>query len=298
MDNAETGKMRLVTFDKNGQPAPGILQDDRVVDLGGLAPDMPRDWPTLFGDDNLERLRAMAETAPREASLPREALTLLPPIPASPKILCVGLNYRAHAAETGAKIPLTPIFFVRFPSSMVGDGQPIVRPSASEQFDYEGEMVAVIGRAAHHVPPERALDHVVGYGIFNDGSLRDYQKAGKQWTLGKNADASGAFGPAIVTADEVPAGASGLRVETRVDGEVLQEGRTDDMIFDVAHLVSKASEVMTLEPGTILVTGTPPGVGMAREPQRWLKPGETVAISIEGLGTLTNTVVDEGPTGT
>lgn len=285
--------MRLLTFDKGGRPAPGIRREDRVVDLSAVEADIPRDWATLFAEDNLERLRALADSAPHDRTVPVDGLTLLPPIPVPPKILAVGLNYRAHAEEQGAKIPQTPIFFVRFPSSLVGHGQPIVRPSVSEEYDYEAELVAVIGRAAKHVPPERALDHVVGYAICNDGSVRDYQKAGKQWTLGKNADASGSFGPHIVTADELPPGASGLRITTHIDGECLQDGRTDDLIFDVAHLVSKASEVMTLEPGTIIVTGTPPGVGFAREPRRWLKPGETVTVAIEGIGELTNRVVDE-----
>ena len=285
--------MRLVTFDKGGQPAPGIRREDRVVDLTALAPGLARDWPTLFVQDNLERLRELADAVAWSDTIPVEGLTLLPPIPVPPKILCVGLNYRAHAAETGAKIPETPIFFSRYASSLTGHGQPMVRPAASEQFDYEGELVAVIGRAAKRVPPERALDHVMGYAIFNEGSVRDYQKAGKQWTLGKNADASGPFGPHIVTADELPAGASGLHLQTHIDGACMQDGRTDDLIFDVAHLVSKASEMMTLEPGTIFVTGTPPGVGLAREPQRWLRPGETVSVTIEGIGTLTNPVVDE-----
>jgi len=286
--------MRLVTFDKAGRPAPGIRRgEDRVVDLTALEPDLPRDWATLFAEDNLERLRALAESAPHDRTVPAEGLTFLPPIPAPPKILCIGLNYRAHAEETGAKIPQTPIVFSRHTSSLVGHGQPMVRPRASEQFDYEAELVAVIGRTTKHVPPERALDHVIGYSIFNEGSVRDYQKAGKQWTLGKNADASGPFGPHIVTADELPAGASGLRITTHIDGACMQDGRTDDLIFDVAHLVSKAAEITTLEPGTIIVTGTPPGVGLAREPQRWLKPGETVEITIEGIGTLSNPVVDE-----
>ncbi len=285
--------MRLVTFERDGAPSLGILRGDRVVDLSALDPAAPRDWATVFAEDNLERWNAIAANAPDEKTVPRDGLTLLPAIPRPPKTLCVGLNYRAHAEETGAKIPETPIFFARFPSSFCGDGQPMLRPSASDKFDYEGELVAVVGRGGKHIPRERALEHVVGYSIFNDGSIRDYQRAGKQWTLGKNGDASGPFGPEIVTADELPAGASGLRIETRVNGAVMQEGRTDDLIFDIAALVSKASEVMTLEPGTVFVTGTPPGVGFARDPQVFLKPGDTVSVAIEGIGTLTNPVVAE-----
>ena len=285
--------MRLLSFERDGRAVPGLAEGDQVVALDALDSVLPGDWPSIFAAGALEQVAALATSAPSDAWRPRAGLRLLPPIPAPPKILCVGLNYRAHAAETGAKLPQTPIFFTRFASTLVGDGAPMVRPTASAQFDYEGELVAVIGRTAKHVAPDRALEHVVGYSIFNDGSLRDYQKAGKQWTLGKNADASGPFGPEIVTVDALPRGASGLAIETRVDGDVLQQGRTDDLIFDVAALVAKASEVMTLEPGTLFVTGTPPGVGLARTPPRWLRPGESVSVTIEGIGTLTNPVVAE-----
>jgi len=285
--------MRLLSFERDGRSVPGLAEGERVVALDALDPALPGDWPSIFAAGALDQVASLAEKAPDHAWQPRAGLRLLPPIPAPPKILCVGLNYRAHAAETGAKIPQTPIFFTRFPSTLVGDGAPMQRPSASDQFDYEGELVAVIGRTAKHVSPDQALMHVVGYSIFNDGSVRDYQKAGKQWTLGKNADASGPFGPEIVTADALPRGAAGLAIETRLDGELVQEGRTDDLIFDVAALVAKASEVMTLEPGTLFVTGTPPGVGLARTPPRWLRPGETVSVTIEGIGTLSNPVVAE-----
>lgn len=285
--------MRLLTFERDGRPALGIVRDQRVIDVSALDPEVPADWPAVFASGSLDRLRALADSVPETRTLPREGLKLLPVIPQPPKILCVGLNYRAHAEETGARIPEVPIFFVRFPSSLAGDGQPMLRPSVSHEFDYEGELAAIIGRAGKHIPRDQALDHVIGYALFNDGSIRDYQKSGKQWTLGKNGDASGPFGPEIVTADELPAGASGLRIETRVNGEVMQEGRTDDLIFDVAALVSRASEVMTLEPGTVIVTGTPPGVGFARTPQVFLKPGDRVSVTIEGLGTLSNPVVAE-----
>ena len=285
--------MRLLSFDKQGRPTPGIARDGRVLDLSALDPEMPRDWATLLAEDNLERLRALAEHAPAEHWVPRDGLRLTLPIPQPPKILCAGLNYLSHAREVGMELPKHPILFTRYPSSLVADGEPLVRPRASEKYDYESELVAVIGRSARGVPAARALDHVIGYSILNDGSLRDFQKKGGQWTLGKNFDRSGSFGPEIVTADELPNGAHGLSISATLNGETVQNGTTDDLIFDVARLVEAASEVMTLEPGTIIATGTPPGVGMARTPPLWLKPGDEIACTVEGIGTLTNAVVAE-----
>lgn len=296
--------MRLLTFERPapgpagaaGEPALGVVRGDRVVDVAALDPGMPRDWPGVFAAGRLGELAGLAGRAQEAETLARESLRLLAPIPAPPKILCVGLNYMAHARETGSRLPEMPIFFVRFPSSLVAHGEPLVRPRASTQFDYEGELAVVIGRGGRHIAKADALAHVAGYSIFNDGSLRDFQKKGRQWTLGKNFDATGGFGPEIVTADELPRGGAGLALETRLNGEVVQEGRTDDLIFDVPTLIAAASEVMTLEPGTTFITGTPPGVGMAREPQLWMQPGDTVAVTIEGIGTLTNPVVAEEET--
>ncbi len=285
--------MRLITFEKDGRPALGIVRGERVADISALDPDVPQDWPTVFAKGVLERLRAMSESVPEERLIPYEGLRLLPPIPQPPKILCVGLNYTDHAEETGAKIPTIPIFFIRFPTSIVGHEAPLVMPKASDNFDFEAELMVVIGHEGRHIPKERALDHVAGYSCFNDGSLRDFQKRTVQWTMGKNFDNSGSFGPEIVTADDLPPGASGLRIGTRINGEVVQDGRTDDMIFDVATLVEAASEVMTLEPGTVIATGTPAGVGLGRKPPLWMKVGDVVEVEIEGIGTLRNTVERE-----
>ncbi len=285
--------MRLITFEKDGRPALGIVRGERVADISALDPDVPQDWPTVFAKGVLERLRAMSESVPEERLIPYEGLRLLPPIPQPPKILCVGLNYTDHAEETGAKIPTIPIFFIRFPTSIVGHEAPLVMPKASDNFDFEAELMVVIGHEGRHIPKERALDHVAGYSCFNDGSLRDFQKHTVQWTMGKNFDNSGSFGPEIVTADDLPPGASGLRIGTRINGEVVQDGRTDDMIFDVATLVEAASEVMTLEPGTVIATGTPAGVGLGRKPPLWMKVGDVVEVEIEGIGTLRNTVERE-----
>jgi 2-keto-4-pentenoate hydratase/2-oxohepta-3-ene-1,7-dioic acid hydratase in catechol pathway len=183
--------------------------------------------------------------------------------------------------------------FARFSSSLIGHKAPLIRPRVSAQFDYEGELVAVIGRSGRRIPKAEALDHVVGYSIFNDASVRDYQLRTTQWTVGKNFDGTGAFGPWLVTPDELPPGASGLKLQTRLQGQVVQQASTADLIFDIAALVSLLSEAFTLEAGDVIVTGTPSGVGFARKPPLFMKAGDTCEVEIEGIGTLINPVVDE-----
>jgi 2-keto-4-pentenoate hydratase/2-oxohepta-3-ene-1,7-dioic acid hydratase in catechol pathway len=221
------------------------------------------------------------------------AISYLPPFAAPPKIICVGLNYVDHAAEAKMTPPTYPTLFTRFATSLVAHGQPIIRPFLSEKLDYEGELVAVIGTGGRHISKARALDHVVGYSIFNDGSVRDYQMKTPQWTVGKNFDGTGGFGPSFVTADEVPAGAAGLHLETRLNGQIVQSASTKDMIFDVQSLVSIISEAITLEPGDVIVSGTPAGVGAARTPPLWMKAGDICEVEIEGLGVLRNPIADE-----
>ena len=218
---------------------------------------------------------------------------LLPPLPSPPKILCIGLNYADHSAESGFEVPGYPTVFGRFASSLIGHGAPIIRPRVSEQLDYEGEFVAVIGRGGRDIAKAQALDHVVGYSLFNDASIRDYQFKSPQWTMGKNFDGTGAFGPWLVTADELPPGCRGLRLQTRLNGEVVQSASTDDLVFDVATLVSVLSEAFTLEAGDVIVTGTPSGVGLARKPPLWMKPGDLCEVELEGLGVLRNTILDQ-----
>lgn len=218
---------------------------------------------------------------------------LLPPLQAPGKIICVGLNYVDHSLESGFVVPIYPTIFARFATSLIPSGAPLIRPAASSQFDYEGEMVAVIGKRGRHIPQEQALDHVVGYSIFNEASVRDYQTKSPQWTVGKNFDGTGAFGPVLVTADELPPGAGGLRIQTRLNGVTVQDASTSDMVFSVARLVSILSEAMTLEAGDMIVTGTPAGVGMARKPQLFMKDGDLCEVEIEGIGILTNRVEDE-----
>ncbi|WP_375396634.1 fumarylacetoacetate hydrolase family protein [uncultured Sphingomonas sp.] len=217
-------------------------------------------------------------------------VTLLPPLLPG-KILCVGLNYADHAAESNMAVPEVPTLFSRFAASVVAPGAPIRLPRVSAALDYEGELAVVIGTAGRYIAKEAALDHVAGYAAFNDASIRDYQLRTPQWTIGKNFDGTGPFGPVMVTADALPPGASGLKIETRLDGEVMQKSSTDQLIFDVATLIASISEAMALEPGDVIITGTPAGVGGARKPQRFMRAGEVCEIEIEGIGILSNPVV-------
>ena len=242
------------------------------------------------GGDALSKAAAQLSTAP-QIDLGR--VKLLPPVSSPEKIVCIGLNYVDHSAESGFKQPDFPTVFGRLNSSLISDGAPIVKPQCSEQLDYEGELVAIIGKTARNLDEKHALDHVVGYSIFNDASIRDYQFKAPQWTPGKNFDDTGAFGPYFVTADALPAGCAGLKLETRLNGQVVQSATISDMVFSVARLVSILSSFMTLKPGDVIVTGTPSGVGLARKPPLWMKPGDVVEVEIEKIGLLRNTVVAE-----
>lgn len=236
---------------------------------------------------------AAAGTLSSGETVDPERVALLPPVSGSGKILCVGLNYRDHAAESAMALPDFPTVFVRFRSGLVAHNAPLVRPKVSSRFDFEGELAAIIGKPGRAIPEADALDHVAGYTIFNDGSIRDYQLQTSQWTMGKNFDATGAVGPVFVTADELPPGAAGLRLETRLNGETMQSASTNDLVFDVPRLVSLLSVAMTLEPGDMIVTGTPSGVGFARKPPVFMQPGDVCEVSIEGIGVLRNRVVAE-----
>lgn len=239
---------------------------------------------------------ALAGLARKLQDAPEFALadvTLLPPIPRPAKILCIGLNYFEHSNESGFEVPTYPTVFARFASSLVAHGAPLVRPNASNLLDYECELAVVIGKGGRHIREDHALAHVAGYSIFNDGSVRDFQMKSPQWTMGKTFDHTGGFGPELVTREELPAGCSGLRIRTVLNGEVLQDANTGDLIFDVARLVSILSEAMTLSPGDVIATGTPAGVGAFRKPPVWMKPGDVCTIEIERIGSLTNPIVQE-----
>ncbi len=261
---------------------------DELVDLEGL--DLLR--VLAAGESGMERARALAKTG---RVLDEPAISYLPPLTAPSKIICVGINYWDHAQENKLETPAHPTFFARFTSSLIGHQQPILRPMVSEQLDYEGELAVIIGKPGKHIVKERALEHVAGYSIFNDASVRDYQSRGRQWTLGKNFDATGPFGPDFVTADELPAGGKGLRLTTRLNGASVQSSNTDKLIFDVATLIASLSEAMTLETGDVIVTGTPGGIGFFRDPKLFMKQGDICEIEIEGIGTLRNPIENETP---
>jgi acylpyruvate hydrolase len=222
-----------------------------------------------------------------------DATRLLPPVPTPPKILCVGRNYAEHAREGGSEPPDVPIFFGRFRHTLLGPGEPFVLPRVSSQVDFEGELAVVVGRGGRDIPEDRALESVAGYTIFNDISVRDYQRRTSQWMIGKNFDRSGPLGPALVTRDEVP-DPQDLLLTVDVSGERMQEASTGTMIFSVAFLVAYISQILTLEPGDLIATGTPSGVGFARTPPRWLRDGDVVRVSITHLGVLETPIVAAG----
>ena len=227
---------------------------------------------------------------PNSKTIDVAAAKFLPPVARPGKIICLGLNYVKHAAEGGFKPPEYPVIFFRGPTSLTSHNGPIKIPANSDKLDFEGEMAVIIGKPAYCVSEENALDHVAGYSMFNDGTIRDYQKRTHQWTVGKNFDSTGGFGPFIVTPDELPAGAKGLQITTKLNGNVMQDATTADMIFPVAKTIQLMSECFTLEPGDVIVSGTPEGVGYARTPPIYMKPGDEVSVEIEKIGKLTNTV--------
>ena len=287
--------MRLVAFDEGGKARLGVLQGEAVVDLSRAAPDLPRDLAGLIrqGPAALAAAAEAGRTAKADASRPLQGLRFRPPVENAGKIVCLGLNYVDHAAEGGHAKPDYPSLFLRCNTSLVAHGEAMWRPKASSKLDYEAELVAVVGRTARHVRATDALACIAGYSCFNDGSLRDYQRKTTQWTIGKNFDRTGGFGPWFVTADELPPGASGLSIQSRLNGKVMQNANTSDMIFPVAETVAVLSECLTLEPGDLLVMGTPAGVGYARTPPVWMQPGDTIDIAIEGIGVLSNPIAEE-----
>jgi 2-keto-4-pentenoate hydratase/2-oxohepta-3-ene-1,7-dioic acid hydratase in catechol pathway len=283
--------MKLVTFEQAGAPAVGVLVEGGVVPFRAIAADAPRDMIGVIeaGDALLDEVRAGLAGA---TLLPLANVTLLAPIPRPGKILCLGLNYVEHAKEGGHEVPDYPAVFMRTTSSLVAPGAPVVRPRVSEKLDYEAELTIVIGKRCRNVAEADALDVVFGYTLLNDVSVRDYQRRTTQWTMGKNFDGTGPMGPAIVTRDELPAGADGLGIRTRLNGQTVQDANTSMMVFKVPRIVAIVSEVMTLEPGDVIATGTPSGVAHARKPPLWMKPGDVIEVEVDGIGTLKNPIVD------
>jgi acylpyruvate hydrolase len=221
------------------------------------------------------------------------AVRILPPVPKPPKILCVGLNYDDHLQESGLEKPTYPEIFARFSTSLIAHKEPILRPRESSTLDYESELAVVIGRGGRRIDRDKALDHVAGYSLFNDATIRDFQLRTPQWTMGKNFNATGAFGPWLVTPDAVPPGAHGLRIQGRLNGRVMQESSTDLLIFSVPMLIAMISVAMNLEPGDVIITGTPGGIGATRKPPVFMKPNDVFEVEIQSLGVLSNPVQDE-----
>jgi len=284
--------MRLVTFAEDGVEKIGVRVGEDVFDVTKASESFGGDMIGVIKGGSAAK-EALKTAAANAQARPLSSVKLLPPIPRPGKILCIGRNYAAHAAEGGAAPPTYPEVFVRFPSSLIAHGDPLVLPKASDKFDFEGELVMVIAKTGRHVAESDALDMIYGWSLFNDGSVRDYQRKASQWTMGKNFDGTGAFGPDIVTADEVTPGGVGLQLQTRVSGETMQNANTRDLIFPIAKLIWHLTEVMALEAGDIVVTGTPEGVGYARKPPRFMVPGDTVDIEVEQVGVLSNPVVAE-----
>jgi acylpyruvate hydrolase len=266
--------MRIVAFNRKGTVQYGVRNGDQI-----------QVHPSAT---SVVDLAVNAAAHPAGDFIARSEVRMLAPVQRPGKLICIGLNYRAHAVEGGNPIPDYPAVFMRCATSIVGPGEPLIYPEISSQLDYEAELAVVIGKTATNVGAN-ALDHVAGYSCFNDGSVRDYQRKSTQWTMGKNFDQSGSFGPELVTPDELPAGASGLRIVARLNGEIMQ-----DMIFDVATLIQTLSAVMTLEPGDVIATGTPSGVGYARKPPVYMLPGDVSEIEIEHIGVLSNPVARRG----
>jgi acylpyruvate hydrolase len=283
--------MRIIHFETGG--VRGIAADDgsgwhglteRESGFPGILPDL-----IVQGADLLRTGRDLLRTH----AIDLNAVRILPPVPKPPKILCVGLNYDDHLEESGLKKPVYPEIFGRFATSLIAHGEPIRWPRESSMLDYEAELAVVIGKGGRRISRDSALDHVAGYSLFNDATIRDFQVRTPQWTIGKNFDGTGAFGPWLVTPDALPPGAHGLRIQGRLNGRVMQDTSTDRLIFNVATLVELISVAISLEPGDVIITGTPGGVGAARKPPVFMQPGDVFEVEIEGIGVLSNPVQRE-----
>lgn len=283
--------MKLLRFVQNGKEGWAVCQPGRDSWHGTT-----EDAPAYIGslDEVIKAgshaLRAAIDDMAAQDPIDLQAVRLLPPLSQPGKIICVGLNYHDHSTESGFEQPDYPTLFSRFSTSLTGHDEPIFHSSLSDTLDFEGELAVVIGKGGSNIARDQALDHVLAYSVFNDGSVREYQFKSPQWMMGKNFDRTGGFGPWLVTADELPAGASGLRLETRLNGVTVQSANTQDMVFDVASLIAILSEAITLEAGDLIVAGTPSGVGHARDPKLYMRPGDVCEVEIEGIGLLRNQI--------
>jgi len=287
--------MRFSVVRYGGRQFVGVRLGDSLVDLARLDGGLPTDMVSVLagGPHMVERISLLLKSVPDPDLIPVSQVEWCLPISRPPKFVCLGLNYHEHAREANMEIPSYPSLFSRFPTSLIAHDSAIICPTVSRALDYEAELAVVIGKRGRHIAPDHALEWVAGYTVFNDATVRDYQHKTTQWGPGKNFDATGGLGPEIVTPEELPAGASGLSIMTRLNGQVVQQGNTRDMIFSVAHAVSLLSEFMTLEPGDVVAMGTPSGVGVARTPQLFMKHGDVCEVEIEGIGTLRNPIINE-----
>jgi 2-keto-4-pentenoate hydratase/2-oxohepta-3-ene-1,7-dioic acid hydratase in catechol pathway len=284
--------MRFMVGQNGDTTSVYLIKGDDAFDLTAKISDVGTDLSALTANPGLVESVAMATDLGDPVAV--QSITPALPIQRPPTIICLGLNYIEHIKEGGYDIPDYPALFMRSANSIMAAGAPMVRPTCSERLDYEAELMLIIGKGGRHISEEDALDHVFGYTVFNDGSVRDYQRKTHQWTPGKNFDATGAIGPHVVTPHDLPAGAAGLKIESRVGTEILQSSNTANMIWSAAKAIAIISEYTTLAPGDHIALGTPPGVGHAKKPNpRWLIPGETVEIEIETIGICASPIVDE-----
>ena len=287
--------MKIVAFDHNGTEHLGVVEGDQVIDLQSadskLSGDLGEVLAKLNGD--LKSLGDLAKKA--TARVPLKGIKYALPVRRPGKVVCLGLNYLEHVKEGPNRdnIPKFPSIFMRGLTSMVPHEQPIIRPKASEQLDYEAEMMLIVGKRAKHLTMANATSCIAGYSCSNEGSVREFQRKTTQWDMGKNFDRTGGFGPWLVTADELPDAGKGLKIESRLNGTVMQSVNTDNMMFPVAEMLVYITQGITLEPGDIVITGTPSGVGFARKPPIFMRGGDTCEIDIEGVGVLVNPIVDE-----
>jgi acylpyruvate hydrolase len=290
--------MKIVGFQTNGSIHLGVVEGDEVIDLQAVDKSMSSDLGEVLRGSNgdLSPLRGVAKRAGAAARRPLKGLKFGLPVAKPGKVICLGLNYLEHVKEGSQRdnIPKFPTIFMRGNTSLVPHGEPIIRPKASETLDYEAELIFVVGRRAKHLTVDNAYSCVAGYACGNEGSVREFQRKTTQWDMGKNFDRTGGFGPWMVTADEVPPGGKGLKIQSRLNGQVMQSDNTDNMMFPVAETIAYLTQGLTLEPGDIVFTGTPSGVGHARKPNPvWMKPGDTCEIDIEGVGVLVNPIAAE-----
>jgi 2-keto-4-pentenoate hydratase/2-oxohepta-3-ene-1,7-dioic acid hydratase in catechol pathway len=282
--------MKLATFKTaGGAPTWGLVDGETMIDVGAV---LGSRYPTVKSVIVADAFAEAAAAATKAKVYALADITWLPVIPDPDKILCIGLNYETHRKETGRSEVENPTVFTRFANSQTGHLSPIIRPRVSHDLDFEGELAVIIGKAGRYIARSDAWGHVAGYACYNDGSVRDFQRHTHQFTPGKNFPGTGAFGPWMMTADEFAFRGS-QRLQTRVNGQVVQEATFDQMIFDVPRMIEYCSTFTRLEPGDVIATGTPGGVGAKRTPPLWLKPGDTVEVEIDDLGILRNGVADE-----